>query len=64
MIKHFQIDVGKRFVNFRCRTISLCKAFTVFMYKYDISRYRNAKKNYWYFLCLFVAVERFGNKTF
>ena len=45
MIKHFEIDMGKRFVNFHCRTIiSLCKEFTVLIFKYDISEYRNAIK--------------------
>ena len=44
MIKQFQIDVEKLFVNFQCRTISLCKAFTVLIFKYDISEYRIAIK--------------------
>ena len=37
MIKHFQIDIEKPFVKFHSRTIRLSKAFTVLMFKYDIS---------------------------
>ena len=59
MIKHFQADVEKCFVRFYCRTIRLCEAFAVLMFKYDIGQHRNAK---WYFLCIPNAVERFGNK--
>ena len=44
MIKHFQIDVEKWFVNFYCFTIRFCKAFTVLIFKYDISENRNALK--------------------
>ena len=40
IIKHFQINVEKRFVNFYCHTISLCKAFKVLIFKYDVSEYR------------------------
>ena len=44
MIKQFPIDVDERFVNFHCRTIRFCKAFTVFIMKCDISRDKNAIK--------------------
>ena len=40
VIQHFQIDMEKRFVDFHCRTISLCLALTVLIFKYDISEYR------------------------
>ena len=45
MIKHFYIDVEKRLFSFHCRTKSYCKAFTVLISKYDISKvYKNAIK--------------------
>ena len=46
MIKYFQIDAGKRFVNFHCRTKSFYKAstFIVLIFQCDISECRNARK--------------------
>ena len=38
--KHFQIEVEKRLVNFHCRAISLCKEFTVLIFKCVISENR------------------------
>ena len=43
-ITHVHINVKKRFVYFQCPTISLCKAFTVLIFKYDIDEYRNEIK--------------------
>ena len=50
MIKNFQIDEKKRLVNF---TISVCKAFTLLIFKYDMSEYRNT-----------IEMAFFGNKPF
>ena len=44
IVKHFQIDEEKRFVNFHCSRITLFKARTVLILKYDISEYRNEIK--------------------
>ena len=56
-MKHFQFDVEKGFINFQCRTVSLCKEFTVQIFECDISQYRN-------FGAISISVKRFGNKIF
>ena len=42
IVKYFQIDVEKLFVNFHCRTIRFCKAYTGLLFDYDISALMNA----------------------
>ena len=58
MIKQFQINVDKRFVNFQSRAISLCNALTD-----RRSQIRKSKIN-GISCAISLTVERFGNTFF